>query len=161
MINIIEKINGFKIREIFYSPLFGNIKLVQIKDNIIECTDLKGCVTFRFDKYGRFLSNMEQKRLSDECFLFPDVECTWRDDKHFDFENGFKPYDKVLVRCRDKSKWFATFFSHYTNEYKDYECPYVTIDGNEFTYCIPYNDDTKHLVGTFDTPESYYNEQLL
>ena len=27
---------------------------------------------------------------------------------------------------------------------------------NAYTYCIPYNDDTKHLVGTTEEAPEYY-----
>lgn len=78
----------------------------------------------------------------------------------FDFENGFKPYDKVLVRYNDESMWYATLFSHYTNDYKDYGYPYTAINGSVYMYCIPFNDETSYLNGTKDTPIPYYNEEL-
>lgn len=64
----------------------------------------------------------------------------------------FKPFDKVLVRDYLEDKWMPNFFSFYdgTNEYK-YGCIAGNSDNVVFSkYCIPYNDETKHLLGTTD-----------
>ena len=59
-------------------------------------------------------------------------------------EHQFEPFDKVLVRDCDKSIWKVDFFSHKI-ESKEY--PFQTV-GNPYKQCIPYNEETKHLVGT-------------
>lgn len=63
-----------------------------------------------------------------------------------------KPFDKVLVRQYDVSTWCADFYSYY-DEAEDYaECT----GGIHYNFCIPYNDDTKHLVGkSKDAPDFY------
>lgn len=62
-----------------------------------------------------------------------------------------KPFDRVLVRDLDKEVWTCTLFSHrQKNGY-----PFVCCDA-PFRHCIPYNDDTKHLVGTSDEAPEYY-----
>lgn len=63
-----------------------------------------------------------------------------------------KPFDKVLVRDDDKDEWYCEFYSHYRNiSYCKYGCI-----SSSFHQCIPYNDETKHLVGTDkDCPEYY------
>ena len=64
----------------------------------------------------------------------------------------FKPFDKVLVRDYLEDKWMPNFFSCYdvTREYK-YGCITGNIDNVVFSkYCIPYNEETKHLLGTTD-----------
>ena len=63
-----------------------------------------------------------------------------------------KPFDKVLVRDYLEDKWMPNFFSCYdgTSEYK-YGCIAGNIHNVVFsTYCIPYNEETKHLLGTTD-----------
>ena len=52
----------------------------------------------------------------------------------------FKPFDKVLVRDADNKKWIPQFFRCYNNA-EDF--PYVTIYGEAFAQCIPYegNED--------------------
>lgn len=62
-----------------------------------------------------------------------------------------QPFDKVLVRDTGNECWNCNFFSH-------------ILDGREFPYMcsssykivIPYNDETKHLVGTSDDAPEFY-----
>jgi len=58
-----------------------------------------------------------------------------------------KPFDKVLAKIAGRT-WTADFFSHYDEN--DEELPYVCIGYGRVTHCIPYNDETKHLLGTAD-----------
>lgn len=58
----------------------------------------------------------------------------------------FKPFDKVLVRESNDGRWYADFFS---NMYGDrYNCI-----GCTWKYCIPYNEQTAHLLGTTENYE--------
>lgn len=70
---------------------------------------------------------------------------------HYDIAN-FKPFDKVLVRCGNDERWMIEFYCEYdtlvhTSPHRDY--PFMGI-GDSYSQCIPYNDDTKHLLGTTD-----------
>ena len=70
----------------------------------------------------------------------------------FDPKN-LQPFDKVLVRNAYYGRWICNFYSHEMGEgceYK-YDCA-----GSNYKYCIPYNDDTKHLVGTTEEAPEYY-----
>lgn len=60
----------------------------------------------------------------------------------------FKPFDKVLVRDFDDKEWKADFFSH--NRLVDDSDYYFSCVGNMWRHCIPYNEETKHLLGTTD-----------
>lgn len=64
-----------------------------------------------------------------------------------------QPFDKVLVSCNDE--WFCDFFSHYDDAVVKFNC--ICTGGCPYDYCIPYNDDTKHLIGKTieDAPEFY------
>lgn len=62
-------------------------------------------------------------------------------------ECPFKSFDKVLVRDCKEREWYANSFSHYRGNDKDF--PYACF-GNNFRYCIPYNEHTAHLLGTTD-----------
>ena len=63
-----------------------------------------------------------------------------------------KPFDKVLVSDEHHTRWRCSFFSHIVDQinYK-----YFTSDSC-YKFCIPYNDDTKYLVGTTDEAPEYY-----
>lgn len=63
------------------------------------------------------------------------------------------PFDKVLVRDFSDDDWNCEFFSHIV--FGDVFNSYATT-GNVYQYCIPYNDDTKHLVGTSEEAPEYY-----
>lgn len=58
-------------------------------------------------------------------------------------EYEFKPFDKVLVRQSTDDKWEALFFSNKTENVHKYRCC-----GMNYLFCIPYNEQTAHLLGT-------------
>lgn len=65
-------------------------------------------------------------------------------------------FDKVLVRLTKDCIWNATFFSHYDKEVNWGCYPCVTTSCKSYDKCIPYNEDTKHLLGTRDEAPEYY-----
>ena len=58
----------------------------------------------------------------------------------------FKVFEKVLVRESKTDEWTPNFFFKI---HRDDE-RYVMVCGDMYNYCIPYNDSTKHLLGTTD-----------
>lgn len=66
--------------------------------------------------------------------------------------NSLKPFDKVLVRDTNINVWVCSIYSHFrnTSNYR-YVCA-----NNSYIQCIPYNDETKHLVGTNEDCPKYY-----
>ena len=96
------------------------------------------------------------KDFSASCLLWPSKDCRdwsnftapWYKKEKFN-PNTLKPFDKVLVRDRDIEHWICNLFSHIIND--EYLCI-----GSCFIYCIPYNDDTKYLVGTKEEVPEYY-----
>lgn len=64
----------------------------------------------------------------------------------------FQPFDKVLVRDANTGTWFPDFYGIKNNE------EYHICVGGPSNQCIPYNEETKHLLGTTDNaPEFYIN----
>lgn len=61
------------------------------------------------------------------------------------------PFDKVLTRCDDSEKWDIDLFGYFDNPYKGVCCLDAYLQ-----MCIPYNDETKHLVGTKNDCPDYY-----
>lgn len=90
------------------------------------------------------------------CLLWPSKDCRdwskftapWYKKEKFD-PKTLKTFDRVLVRDRDIEHWICNLFSHIIND--EYLCI-----GSCYIYCIPYNDDTKHLVGTKEEAPEYY-----
>ena len=95
-------------------------------------------------------------RFDGECTLFPSKE--QRDWSEFKLKKPkfdpktLQPFDKILVRDSDECLWGCAFYSH-TKEDDEYK--YKTLHWG-YKYCIPYNNDTKHLVGTKDEAPEYY-----
>ena len=67
---------------------------------------------------------------------------------HYDISN-FNPFDKVLVRYDDSCTWGVSFLGRYDGMF-------ICCSNICFTQCIPFNDDTKHLLGTTDMPDEMY-----
>lgn len=93
-----------------------------------------------------------------ECVFFPSkdqrdwskFERFWDKPKKEKFDvNTLQPFDKVLMRTNERSIWEPDFFG-----YKDGNWIMGVTVGN--VECIPYNEETKHLIGTKeDCPEFY------
>lgn len=66
-------------------------------------------------------------------------------------EVEFKPFDKVLCRNSKDDTWEADFFARLTRKEIDYtqSGKYLCV-GDLWMYCIPYNEETAHLLGTTD-----------
>ena len=93
-----------------------------------------------------------------ECLLVPSkdqrdwskFERFWDKPKVERFDpKTLQPFDKVLIRNVDNGFWNAAFFSYIAGQW-------VNCVGSGTAECIPYNEETKHLVGTQeDCPEFY------
>ena len=102
-------------------------------------------------------------KITDDKYIFTDGsrmsisnQDSWElvSDKKPKFDpKTLKPFDKVLVKDGYSQCWRCNLFSHTETEYPMF--PYTTHVGH-FYYCIPYNDETKHLLGTTDEAPEYY-----
>lgn len=152
----------------FYSPLFGKVKFSYMYGSRIgiECVRMHSLMIFNpTGKYEmiemRYSDNNGNYLFSDECLLFPSKDQKdwskfkrfWDKPKKERFNpKTLKPFDKVLGRDYCGGRWKCALFSHIMD---DSIFPYVCI-GNSFIYCMPYNDDTKHLAGTDEKAPEYY-----
>lgn len=111
------------------------IKIIDIKNNQyhIECF---------YDKYNDYKNGIIPVSEQNNYMLIPKFN-----------PKTLQPFDRVLVSCNDE--WFCDFFSHYDDAVNKFNC--TCTGGCPYEYCIPYNDDTKHLIGKSieDTPEFY------
>lgn len=150
-LNLVEILKDCPKGTKLYSPTFGDIELEEVSRNKEEIYPIKiklsDYTTDSFTKDGRIFSEYKG-----ECLLFPSRE--QRDWSKFKVKkprfdpNTLKPFDKVLVR--EGFEWHCNLFSHRLYD------GYAHIDGCAYNYCIPYNDDTKHLVGTTDEAPEFY-----
>ena len=68
-------------------------------------------------------------------------------------EDTLKPFDKVLARDYLNDNWMADFFEKIEENDIYYNVTCVTC---KWVQCIPYNEDTKHLLGTTNDCPEYY-----
>lgn len=61
-----------------------------------------------------------------------------------------KLFDRVITRCDHTYTWSCDFFSHVYSKLL-----FICL-GGQYKQCIPYNDETKHLVGTTEEAPEYY-----
>ena len=95
-----------------------------------------------------------------ECVLFPSATqrdwskftAPWYKKERFD-PKTLKAFDKVLVRSEKVFNWNCSLFSNIDDS--DSKYPFTCL-GLSYRFCIPYNDDTKHLIGTTDEAPEYY-----
>ena len=135
-----------------YSSIHGEVQFRYIDNGdfpiVVELSDSSDV---DFTKDGKLYSNYDG-----ECALLPSKDqrdwskftAPWYKKEKFD-PKTLQPFDRVLVRDRDIEHWICSLFSHIIND--EYLCI-----GSCFIYCIPYNDDTKYLVGTKEEAPEYY-----
>ena len=140
-----------------YSPLYGDVELVKVHsgwDYPIE-VKLGNNTLDNFTMDGRIFIEHDG-----ECMLFPSKD--QRDWGKFKYGNPkfdpktLQPFDKVLVRRGNENYnvWFPDFVSDPPNN--DNNKTLCMCVGEDIAMVIPYNDDTKHLLGTTDEAPEYY-----
>lgn len=67
-----------------------------------------------------------------------------------------KPGQLVLVRDLDKSAWCLSIFSNKNNGFCETKYPYRCVNYATYAQCIPFNFETKQLLGTSDKPNDFY-----
>lgn len=153
-LNLVEILKDCPKGTKLYSLIYGDVELEELfqdEDAYPIRVKLRDNALDDFTKDGRVNVNY-----SGECTLFPSKkQRDWSKFKpkkpKFD-PKTLCPFDKVLVRDSDERWWRCALYSH-TREDEEYK--YKTLHWR-YKYCIPYNDDTKHLVNTTDEAPEYY-----
>ena len=158
-LNLVEILKDCPKGTKLYSMIYGDVELEKISndenDKYPIFIRLHDNTIDDVTKVGRYIGIYDG-----ECVLFPSKD--QRDWSKFKpKKNKFDPktlnaFDKVLVRLTKDCIWNATFFSHYDKEI-NWGChPCVTTSCKSYDKCIPYNDETKHLLGTSEEAPEYY-----
>lgn len=136
----------------FWSPMFGNVwfydidqytKRVKVRTSGVGSWYINADGTITIDKVA-----------SPEIMLYPSRKqrdwskftAPWLNKERFD-PKTLKPFDKVIFKGH--GMWFCGLFSHIHNSY-------ACVGETYYKCVIPYNDDTKHLVGTTDEAPKFY-----
>ena len=152
-LNLVEILKDCPEGTKLYSTVHGEVEYRGIYD--------KGVYRIKFktedgDIYSATPDGRYLYCFNGECILFPSKDQRdWSKFKpkqpKFD-PNTLNPFDRVLAR-NDREDWSCVFFSHIVKDEETY--PYAC-GYDWFTQCIPYNEDTKHLVGTNEEAPEYY-----
>ena len=159
----------------FWSSVYGEVEFIEIYSKPVLCNprpredewlgqeihDSERPILFDADGFEhRVSSKGEMIKGCGECTFFPSRDqrdwsnftAPWYKKKKFDSKT-LQPFDRVLVKLSNEDVWTVDFFSHYDplEEYMKYVCV-----ANLAVFCIPYNDETKHLVGTTEEAPEYY-----
>ena len=154
-LNLVEILKDCPKGTKLYSTVYGDVEFNHIENNEYPIVvGNRKCFTFRLAKDGKYLNDF-----NGECTLFPSKEqrdwskftAPWYKKDRFD-PKTLQPFDKVLVSDSYYDTWKCKLFSHII---KHVNFPYMCGE-HAFAYCIPYNDETKHLVGTTEEAPEYY-----
>ena len=149
----------------FYSSDFGEVTFFKVSSHDWEWYPIRLRYHSKVCSQPQIISLTKKGQnvygYDGECTLFPSkdqrdwskFERFWDKPKIKKFDvYTLQPFDKVLSRYGTESNWMCTYFSHIIDKVN----PYVDCNGIIVHVCIPYNEDTKHLVGTKkDCPEFY------
>ena len=151
-----------------YSSVLGEVSFKEITDDedypiAVDCENL-GSESFTAEGKLYIKDN-------GECILFPSKDQRdWSKFSAYWYNNNekekekiepnkkdkfdpktFQPFDRVLG-CLVDCYWKCDIFSNIIETaYFPYKC-----SGDSYKRCIPYNDETKHLVGTTDAAPDFY-----
>lgn len=164
-IDLTKILEGCPVGTKFYSSVYGKVDFSRIiSDNYGKCPiELVGynknthsIAAVYCEKDGTLRCDYEG-----ECTLFPSedqrdwskFERFWDKPKVEKFDpKTLQPFDKVLGFYEPEGgSWECALFSHLNVKEHSAICM-----GIIYNKCIPYNDETKYLVGTNDDCPEYY-----
>lgn len=155
-LNLVEILKDCSKGTKLYSTTYGDVELIRVNQNNDVYYPIK--IKLSDDSINSVTTDGRLcEYYNGECILFPSKE--QRDWSKFKVKkpkfdpNTLQPFDKVLVRDTNSEKWKIQLFSHVIERDVDY--PYVCIT-NPYRYCIPFNDDTKHLLDTNEEAPEFY-----
>ena len=146
----------------FYSSIYGEVSFVGVNISCWYPIELASYKRNRCPAGHIFYAKNGNYDFSydGECTLFPSkdqrdwskFERFWDKPKKEKFDpKTLQPFDKVLVRD-DDCYWTADLFSHIDEGINGGIC----CSCFRWRQCIPYNEETKHLVGTKENCPEFY-----
>ena len=156
----------------FYSSVYGDVGFVEIYSKPVLCNprpregewlgqeihNSEHPILFDADGFEhRVSSRGEMIKGCGECTFFPSRDqrdwskftAPWYKKEKFD-PKTLKPFDKIKARV-EGGIWFCELLS-FIEEGRNLIKGFVSY----YNYCIPYNNETKHLVGTTEEAPEYY-----
>lgn len=135
-----------------YSPALGGVEFMGIHENELYPINVRtsngSWESFTCD--GKLYAMIRDA----ECLLLPSRDqrdwSKFQMSKRRRYVGGLEPFDKVLTRGDKSAVWHIDFF-----EYVDHGGDVMCRSGY-VRQCVPYNDETKDLLGTSDDCMEYY-----
>ena len=158
-LNLVEILKDCPEGTKLYSLIYGDVELVNVLQNEgVEYpikVKLHNNLIETFTNGGRLLVDYDG-----ECVLFPSKD--QRDWSKFKVKKlkfdpkTLQPFDKVLVRrgSENYDVWFPDFVSYPPDDTNNKTLCMCILE--DIAMVIPYNDDTKHLVGTKEEAPEFY-----
>ena len=156
-LDLTKILEGCPIGTKLYSTILGNVYFKEIvSDREYPIIISQGMKTVPITKEGKYILYY-----NGECTLFPDkdqrdwskFERFWDKPKVEKFDpKTLQPFDKVLVRINSLGSWRCDLLSHF-NKFSGNP---LFISTQYWHECIPYNEDTKYLLGTKCEAPEYY-----
>ena len=147
-------------REFFNDSSYENMFSLDNKED-----DMRRISTIQVLEYARSLDAYNQygkadidkniawlKKQGETSPILSNSSNTGKNKPKFD-PKTFQPFDKVLGRCNDQQLWLCDLYSYSSRIDDPYRHRCVR---SGYKYCIPYNDDTKHLVATKEEAPEFY-----
>ena len=143
----------------FYTSVWGEVEFIGFNrdyfDFLFNTTIVGTIADIHININGTYCGFGE----CSECILFPSKEqrdwskftAPWYKTERFDIKT-LKPFDRVLIRNSKTHIWKCDHFSYFK---ESYNYPFMC-SSNSYAFCVPYNDETKHLIGTSDEAPEYY-----
>lgn len=152
-LNLVEILKDCTKSTKLYSTIYGEVEFVRVIEGDYYP------VFFRIT--SDYCNGMEEKVSKDgrhilehygECTLFPSKDQRdWSKFKKQRFDPAtLKPFDKVLVRDNCVNNWYPDLFGYNRNDNRC-QCVY-----SFWRHCIPFNDETKHLIGIDEEAPEFY-----
>lgn len=152
-LNLVEILKDCPKGTKLYSTTYGDVKFIRVNQN----DDVYYPIEIKLSD-DSITSVTTDGRLCEyyngECVLFPSREqqdwAKFRIKKPKFDPKTLQPFDKVLAFFNDI--WRCDLYSHYNEDMTfHYEC--LLLCTNRI---IPYNEDTKHLIGTSEEAPEFY-----
>ena len=138
---------------------YGIVKSIDYSSKKLDYYVLNDMSTLNFEDWLSFEDKHIQPITETQQIILFDALA--KKDKAWDAEKKqivdlkpkveLKPFDKELCRNSKDDTWEADFFARLTRKEIDYtqSGKYLCV-GDLWMYCIPYNEETAHLLGTTD-----------
>lgn len=146
-----------------YSIIYGEVEFDRIEEG---CTF---SITFVTKNGGKSTVTSDGKHYNycdGDCTLFPSKDqrdwskfTTPRCKKERFDPHTLQKFDKVLIKHDDDITWHVAMFSHLITLYNDVTNVNRLVSATIYPttkFCVPYNNETKHLIGTNQEAPEYY-----